>query len=106
MTNTTPDPQRNDDESATTPSADELQADIARTREQLGATVEALGQRLDVKARAREQAAAARTRLQERASHVKDKATDDQGTVKPAVPAALVGAGCLLAAFFAVRRLR
>jgi len=40
-------------EAATNPSADELEADIARTREQLGETVDALSQKFDVKAQVR-----------------------------------------------------
>ena len=86
-------------------SADELEADIERTREQLGETVDALSQKFDFKTqaqhkmrdarqRATEQANAARARGGQVAARFKKTATDEQGKVKPVVPAgaALVGA--------------
>ena len=42
------------------PSTDELQSEIEQTRQDLGATVDALSEKLDVKTRASERAAAVR----------------------------------------------
>ena len=63
-----------------------LEADIARQRDQLAATVDELQHRLDVKAQAKEKVA-----------HAKDRATTDTGKPRPelavalAVTAAVVG---------------
>ena len=45
-----------------TPTREQLEADIAATREQLGETVESLGHKMDVKGRARGSASAAARR--------------------------------------------
>lgn len=88
----------------------DLQADIERTRTQLGQTVEALSGKLDVKAQAKHKAANTRDRVASRTqeakaravdtaqalrskaadmrSKVADAATDDQGSVRPRVPLA------------------
>jgi len=90
-------------------SADELQADIERTREQLGNTVDALSEKLDVKAQTRHKVEdlkqggaakvdAVRARGGEAAAKAKDAATDGQG--KPST-GLLAGAG-LAAALLAV----
>ena len=79
--------------------ADEIVNDIEHTRERLGETVDALSERLDVKARAQRKIHEAKQRAAhgahvagERGSHlaseVKDAATNDQGK-----PKASVGAG-------------
>jgi len=71
-------------------SADELQAEIERTREQLGDTVDALSQKLDVKAQSRHKLESlrqggaakvdtARVRAGETATKAKDAATDARG---------------------------
>ena len=81
--------------------AAEIQADIERTRAELGTTVEALSEKLDVKAQARnkvhdvtqratEQAKAVQVRGAEIVDRATDAATDDRGTVTPPV---IVGAG-------------
>jgi hypothetical protein len=80
---------------------DEIQADIDRTREHLGQTVEALSDKFDVKGRARhkvadvretvvDQASAARAKGSDLAAKAKDAATDHEGNVKPVVPSAAV----------------
>lgn len=83
--------------------AAEIQADIERTRADLGSTVEALSGKLDVKAqaqhkvqdvshRAAEQAKAVQARGGRVLDRARDAATDDEGAVAPAV---VVGAGVL-----------
>lgn len=54
------------------PSVEQIEADIARTREELAQTVDELTARFDVK-----------TRVQERVQEVRDRATDDQGRPTP-----------------------
>jgi Protein of unknown function (DUF3618) len=96
-------PQRPEPEKGA--SADELEADIERTRQELGETVEALTGKLDVKTRAQQrfattkeqaltQAGVAKARATELGARAKDNATDEQGQVKPAVRA--VAAAALL----------
>lgn len=74
-----------------------VEADIERTRDDLGHTVDALKDKFDVKAQAKnkvddvkESAAAQVHNVQEHAAHlaaeVKDAATDDHGKPKPAIP--------------------
>jgi hypothetical protein len=79
----------------TTPTADQLEADIARQREQLADTVDALQARLDVKARAK-------TRVHE----LKDQATTDTGRPRPELAAAAVGVLALVATVLYLRRRR
>jgi len=87
-------------------SVEEIESDIAQTRENLGDTVDELTQKLDVKAqaqhkvhdikeRAGEQVHTAQVRGGEALSHAKATLTNDQGKVKPVVPA--VGAAVLVA---------
>lgn len=105
-------PESADDQPGEKPGIEEIQADIAQTREELGRTVDALSAKLDVKARAKGQVDAARqramvqldtarTRASDIGARVKDASTSDAGNLKPAVPAgavalALVGVGVLL----------
>lgn len=92
-------------------SVEEIESDIARTREDLGNTVDELTQKLDVKSqaqhkvhdikeRAGEQVHTAQVRGGEAVSHVKATMSNDQGKVKPAIPA--VGAAVLAAAVLAL----
>lgn len=89
---------------------EDLQADIERTRTQLGQTVEALSDKLDVKLQAKQKAADTRDRLASKVqetkgravdtaqilrskaaevrSKVADAATDNQGSIRPTVPMA------------------
>lgn len=99
-------------------SADELQADIERTREQLGNTVDALSEKLDVKAQTRHKmeslkqggaakAEAVRARGGEAATKARNAATDGQGKPKTGVLAgAAASAAAVLAAGIAVVRRR
>lgn len=91
-------------------SPDEIEADIERTRAELGDTVDALAQKADVKAQARnkvqdiksgaeERARSARASGEQMAVRAKDAATDEHGKVKPAVPAV---AALVLAAMVAI----
>lgn len=105
-------PESGDDRPTEKLGIEEIQADIAQTREELGRTVDALSAKLDVKARAKGQVDAARQRamvqldtVRSLASDIgartKDASTSDTGNLKPAVPAgavalALVGVGVLL----------
>lgn len=61
---------------------DDIEADIERTREELGETVGALSAKLDVKGRAKQQAVETRERLAAKSKETKDLVRD-----KPAVPA-------------------
>ena len=69
-------------------STEELEAEIARQREEVASTVDALGHKLDVKSRAADKAA-----------HLKDRATTNNGRPRPeviAVAGTLVTAAVLL----------
>ena len=94
-------------------SADELQADIERTREQLGNTVDALSEKLDVKAQTRHKVEslkqggaakvdAVRARGGEAATRAKNAATDGQGKPKTGLLAGAALAAVLLAVAAAV----
>jgi hypothetical protein len=90
-------------------SADELQADIERTREQLGNTVDALSEKLDVKAQTRHKVEglkqggaakvdAVRARGGQAATKAKNAATDGHGKPKAGLLAGAALAAALLAA--------
>ena len=111
------------DRSAPEPGPDagieDLQSDIERTREQLGQTVEALSDKLDVKAQAKQKAADTRDRFAARTKEAKeralntaqtlrsktagvgakmaDAATDNQGSIRPAVPLAGIAVAAAVA---------
>lgn len=98
-------------------SPDELEADIERTRAELGATVDALAEKLDVKAQARnkvrdiksgaeQRSRSVRASGEQAARRAKDAATDEHGSIKPAVPAgaALVAAIVLAVVIWRSRR--
>ncbi len=97
--------------------AEEVQADIERTRADLGTTVEALTEKLDVKTqaqnkvqdvtqRASEQAKAVQARGGEIYGRAKDAATDEQGAVTPpvAVAAGAVVLAVVVALIWGARR--
>jgi ElaB/YqjD/DUF883 family membrane-anchored ribosome-binding protein len=80
---------------------DEIQADIERTRDQLGETVGALSSKLDVKERAKQKATDTKELITEKVHAIEAKApelstgavnaaTDDKGSVKPIVPCTVV----------------
>ena len=81
-----------DNRSNGTPTMDQLERDIAAQREQLAGSVGALQAKLDVKSRARQ-----------RFADLKDRATTDAGTPRPAV---VVGAVLALAAVAGLVHLR
>lgn len=64
---------------------DELQSDIDKTRSELGETVAALSDKLDVKGRAQDKAAETRAAVVDRAH-----AATDAAKSKPAIPVAAV----------------
>ena len=71
----------------------EIEADIEKTRNELGQTVEALAAKTDVKARAHDKAAETKERVTEKAhaaqAATRDALTDDRGAVKPVIPIAV-----------------
>jgi ElaB/YqjD/DUF883 family membrane-anchored ribosome-binding protein len=103
-------------------SVEDIQADIEKTRHELGNTVEALAAKADVKGQAQRKAGEVKARLTDKAVQtrgvVAEKAsavqtatqaalTDDTGAVKPTVPvAALVTAGLLIVGVLVWRRRR
>lgn len=96
-------------------SPEEVEADIARTREELGHTVDELTQKLNVKAQAQhkadevkgsvgEQLHAARAQGDQVFADLKDTATDDRGQLKPVVPAVAVALAAAVIAVVIWRR--
>lgn len=71
-------------------STSELQADIERTREQLGHTVEALGEKLDVKSQLKDTTGQVKASTSEFVSHTSHEAASRWPEI--AVVAATVGA--------------
>jgi hypothetical protein len=73
-------------------SVEEITEDIERTRHEVGETVSALTDKLDVKGRAQDKLADTKARVADAAGtarhDVVDAVTDDQGTIKPGLPAA------------------
>lgn len=74
-------------------SPESLEADLARQREELAATVTELHAKLDVKARA-----------QHKAGEVKDRATTADGKPRPDLTIAALGAVALVAGLLVWRR--
>ncbi len=75
-----------------------LRREIERTRAELGATVEALSQKADVKAQAKEKVDHVKDQARERAQETQAKAKQ-----QPAVPVG-IGIGLLLFAVWRIRR--
>jgi Protein of unknown function (DUF3618) len=75
------------------PTPEQLEADIARQREELAATVTQLQQKLDVKSRARDEV-----------RHLKDRATTASGRPRPDLTVAAVAAVVLLAGLVVWRK--
>src|ERR1700709_2378460 len=78
---------------------EDIQADIEATRSELGQTVEALSAKLDVKHQAKQKVDDTKELITHRAQDVRSKgsevgsrganaATDDKGSIRPAVPVA------------------
>jgi hypothetical protein len=80
-------------------STEEIEADIARTRERLGDTVDALSERLDVKAQAKKKAQQTTDRAKSKAQHIQDQAG-------PALPIGAAVAVVLVVALIIWRRQR
>ncbi len=80
---------------------EEITEDIERTREEVGETVAALADKLDVKTRAAQ-------KVDETKERVVDAVTDERGTVKPVLPviAAVVGTATVLLGIIIWRRRR
>ncbi len=79
---------------------EQLRRDIERTRAELGATVEALSHKTDVKAQARARAEQAKVQAREKAELAKRQAQE-----KPAIPIA-AGIGVAIMALLVIRRRR
>jgi Protein of unknown function (DUF3618) len=79
---------------------EQLRREIERTRAELGATVEALSHKADVKAQARAKAEQAKVQAREKAELARSQAQQ-----KPAVPLA-AGIGVAIVALWLIRRRR
>jgi Protein of unknown function (DUF3618) len=79
---------------------EQLRRDIERTRAELGATVEALSHKTDVKAQARAKAEQVKAQAREKAELARSQAQQ-----KPAVPLA-AGIGVAIVALWLIRRRR
>ena len=82
---------------------EELVADIEATRAELGETVEALSQKFDVKAQARDAVDDARQRANAGFQQAKDAATDEHGNLTPQARSIAIKVGASLAALILVR---
>jgi vacuolar-type H+-ATPase subunit I/STV1 len=71
---------------------EDIQADIAQTRNELGQTVEALSDKLDVKARAKDKATETKARVVEKADTLRHTATDNPKRTVPVAAVVLIGA--------------
>ena len=65
------------------PGVEEIEAEIARTRDDLAATVDELTARLDVKTRVKESVQHTRDQAAARVRAVRDRATDEDGQPTP-----------------------
>jgi hypothetical protein len=83
-----------------------LRLEIARTRAELGETVQALAAKADVKARAREQVEQTRQRVREQAAHFTDQIKGQGDTVRrnPVALGALIGAAAAVVVVLIVLR--
>jgi ElaB/YqjD/DUF883 family membrane-anchored ribosome-binding protein len=71
---------------------EEIEADAEQTRNELGHTVEALADKLDVKERAKEKAAETREHVVERADSLRHAATDNPKRTVPVAAGAVIAA--------------
>ena len=85
-----PDPNR--PEPGPDASISDIEADVEQTRNELGQTVEALADKLDVKARAQEKVAETKERVVDKADSLRHAATDDPKRTVPIAAIALLGA--------------
>jgi ElaB/YqjD/DUF883 family membrane-anchored ribosome-binding protein len=90
---------------------EQLRRDIERTRAELGATVEALSHKADLKAQARAKAEQAKVQARSKAEHAKTMGREkaelarSQAQQNPAVPLA-AGIGVAIVALWLIRRRR
>ena len=90
---------------------EQLRRDIERTRAELGATVEALSHKADLKAQARAKAEQAKLQARSKAEHAKAQGREkaelarSQAQQNPAVPLA-AGIGVAIVALWLIRRRR
>jgi small-conductance mechanosensitive channel len=75
---------------------DELQADIERTREELGETLGALSDKLDVKSQVQRRAELAKDAVGEQARELTEQAQKNRGAIIAAVTATAVAIGILV----------
>lgn len=87
---TAPDPAR--PEPGPDAGIDDIQADIEQTRDELGDTVQALSNKLDVKERAKEKAVEAKDNVVDKADSLRHTATDNPKRTVPVVAVVLIGA--------------
>lgn len=96
---------------------EDIHADIEATRTELGHTVEALTAKLDVKAQAKQKVEdtkellvdktqTVRAKGSEVSSRIVEVATDDEGSVRPVVPAAAVAVLAVVVGVLVWRRRR
>ena len=71
---------------------DEIQADIEQTRDELGQTVEALTDKLDVKGRAKEKAVETKEQVVHKADTLRHSATDNPQRTVPIAAVMLISA--------------
>ncbi|MFN8193809.1 MAG: DUF3618 domain-containing protein [Nocardioidaceae bacterium] len=71
--------------------SNELEAEIAATREDLAQTVDQLAAKLDVRSRVRHRVEETKDGVAQQAQHLRERATDDQG--KPTPVTLAVGSG-------------
>ena len=83
---------------------EDIQADAEQTRNELGETVEALADKLDVKERAKEKAAETKDQLVGKADLLRHTATDNPKRTVPIAAVALLGALAVGAVLWRRRR--
>jgi hypothetical protein len=71
---------------------DDIQADIERTRTELGDTVGALSAKLDVKNRTKQKATETKERVVAKAQTVRHVATEDPKRIVPVIAVLVIGA--------------
>jgi len=85
-------PNSNGPEPGPDASIDDIEADVEQTRNELGQTVEALADKLDVKGRAKDKAAETKEQVIEKADALRHTVTDNPKRTVPIAAVALIGA--------------
>lgn len=83
---------------------DDIQADIERTRKELGETVGALSAKLDVKERAKDKAAETKERVVDTAHTMRQVVTKDPKVKVPVIAGLVIGALALVVVVWRRRR--